>query len=370
VDGSTTRAGEGTGIGLAHSLELVKLMGGVISVESELGKGSVFHLSLPVRQSAVGSGQSGSSAVRQSSVRQFDSPQSGSPQFDSPAVLQQDINHSATDSQDWRSRSEFGTRSGELKTGELPTLLIIEDNPDVVFYLKTCLAGEYQLDVALNGRIGIEKALETIPDLIISDVMMPEKNGYEVCETLKKDERTSHIPIILLTAKADVASKITGLRRGADAYLAKPFDKEELLVRLEMLAELRKRLRERYASLQPEVGSLQTGQGIEFEMEDAFIQKVRMIVAEHYEDEGFTLPQLCQKVGMSRSQLFRKMKAIMDTSPSDFIRKYRLDKAKSLLENEAITVAEAAYQTGFKDPSYFSKLYQEEFGVAPSMSRK
>ncbi|MEZ4955870.1 MAG: ATP-binding protein [Saprospiraceae bacterium] len=339
VDGSHTREGEGTGIGLAHTLELVNLMEGEINVESELGKGTVFQISLPVRQLA-------SSAVRQ---------------FDSPAVQLQSFDQLPTNEQDWRT--------AELKTGELPTLLIIEDNPDVVVYLKSCLAEQYQLDVAYNGKIGIEKALEDIPDLIISDVMMPEKDGYQVCDTLKNDERTSHIPIILLTAKADAASKMVGLRRGADTYLAKPFDKEELLVWLEKLLERQQRLAAYFSKKivgeeqdRPAEAVVQEAIAIE----DEFIQKVRKIVAENFGDESFALPQLCQKIGMSRSQLFRKMKALIDQSPSDFIRNYRLYQAKSLLETTDLNVSEVAWKVGFKDPAHFSRSFQEIFGVLPS----
>ncbi len=207
VDGSHTREGEGTGIGLAHTLELVHVMGGEISVESDLGKGSTFKVSLPVTRNA--------------------------PASDAPASEGVTLSHPLTTAVSHPLTSPDNS-SLITPNSNLPQLLIIEDNPDVVAYLKSCLEGLYQLDVAYNGKIGIEKALENIPDLIVSDVMMPEKDGYQVCDTLKNDERTSHIPIILLTAKADAASKITGLKRGADAYLTKPFDKEELLVRLEI----------------------------------------------------------------------------------------------------------------------------------------
>ena len=238
----------------------------------------------------------------------------------------------------------------------------------MVAYLKSCLEGLYQLDVAYNGQIGIEKALENIPDLIVSDVMMPEKDGYQVCDTLKNDERTSHIPIILLTAKADAASKITGLKRGADAYLTKPFDKEELLVRLEMLVERQKRMAAYFSKNLLTAASNATEEAIQ--IEDAFMQKVRQIVEDNYGDENFALPELCKKIGMSRSQLFRKMQAVSDTSPSDFIRSYRLNKAKTLLENTGLSVSEVAWQVGYKDVAHFSKSYLETFGNSPSATRK
>ncbi|MFM9949671.1 MAG: ATP-binding protein [Saprospiraceae bacterium] len=327
----------GTGIGLSLTRELVKAMGGEISVESTVGVGSTFMVKLPITNS---------SAFEEKPVL-IDRVTSSHPVNSTPL-------------------SE-GLTSSQTLTRQ--TVLLIEDNPDVVEYLNVCLKDQYSLDFAYNGQAGIDKALETIPDLIISDVMMSFKDGFEVVETLKNDERTSHIPIILLTAKADVQSRLTGLRRGADAYLAKPFHQEELLVTLENLLESRRKLQLKY---QQQILATETNAApaAAVEVEDAFLQKVRVVIEAHYSEEDFGLPQLCQKIGMSRSQLFRKMKALTDIAPSDLIRSHRLNKARTLLESGAANVAEAAWQVGFKDPSYFTKLYQEEFGVAPSTTRK
>lgn len=335
ADDSPTRQGEGTGIGLAHTQELVKLMGGMIEVQSELGKGTRFLVTLPVRREAA------LVTVEPQSVA---NPQLSALTKDALAL----------------SKSK----------GNLPQLLIIEDNQDVVIYLKTCLEEQYDLQVAYNGKIGLDKAFEHIPDLIISDVMMPEKDGYEVCDTLKNDERTSHIPIILLTAKADAPSKIVGLRRGADAYLTKPFDKEELLVRLEMLVQRQKRMVAHFSQAFLSTAPAEEESEEAIQIESAFLQKVQQIVAAHYQDEDFGLPQLCQKIGMSRSQLFRKMKALIDTSPSAFIRDYRLNKAKELLQTTDLNVSEVAWQVGFKNVAHFSKSFQEHFGYPPSATDK
>ncbi len=333
-----------TGIGLAHTQELVKIMRGNITVESELGKGATFIVRLPVGESELLEKKLPSVKTERSELN-----------------LDQQI---------------VGVKESKRLDPEalLARVLIIEDNADVVFYLKTCLGEMYQIDVAYNGRIGIEKARENIPDLIISDVMMPEKNGYEVCEALKDDERTSHIPVILLTAKADVSSRITGLRKGADAYLAKPFEKEELLVRLEKLLERQKRM-QAYFSANNDLGnsnikSLKVVSAKTFEVESAFIQKVRKIIGEHYTEEDFGLPQLCQKVGISRSQLFRKMKALTGIPPSEYIRSFRLEKAKFLLETTDLTVSEVAWETGYKDLAHFSKSFQRKFGFSPSETYK
>ena len=243
-------------------------------------------------------------------------------------------------------------------------LLIIEDNSDVVTYIVGLLEKEYDITTAPNGQAGIEKAFEIIPDIIISDVMMPEKDGYEVCETLKTDERSSHIPIILLTAKAEISDRITGLRKGADAYLMKPFDKEELYVRLEKLLELRQALQRKYANLEV-VSTTATP----VTLEDSFLKKLREVVATHLDDPNFDVPQLCQAAHLSNMQVNRKLKALTDKTPSRFIRSVRLHKAKELLQTSELNISEIAYEVGFSDPNYFSRAFHKEFGKAPSEYR-
>lgn len=336
VDNSMTREGEGTGIGLAHTRALVQLMQGKISLNSQLGQGTTFKISLPIKTNEALKGSTPSSY----------------PSMVKPVVASLDAS----------------SGNSVKQKDKLPQLLIVEDNPDVVLYLKACLSDDYQISVAYNGRIGIEKAIELVPDLIISDVMMPEKNGYEVCRALKTDERTSHIPITLLTAKADISSKIEGLRTGADAYLAKPFNKEELEVRLQLMLEKQRKLSVYFSNKnqqQTENAPIEL-QREQLEIEDAFIKKVRQIVEAHYMDSEFGLPQLCQKVGMSRSQLYRKMKALIKVSPSEYIRNYRLEQARRLLNNPALNVSEVAWQTGFSNLTHFGKLFKEAFGVLPS----
>ncbi|HAD12159.1 MAG TPA: hybrid sensor histidine kinase/response regulator, partial [Saprospirales bacterium] len=322
----------GTGIGLSLTRELVRVMGGEITVESTLGQGSTFLVKLPVTNSSL-----------------FEEKM-----VEIPKIL------------------TANRLPAALSTNPEPDkyhILIIEDNPDVVEYLDTCLKDQYHLDFAYNGQAGIEKAFESVPDLIVSDVMMPFKDGFEVVQALKNDERTSHIPIVLLTAKADVQSRLTGLRKGADAYLSKPFHQEELLVTADNLLETRQKLQLKYQQqiLAPEMPAAPVAA---VEMEDAFLQKVRAVIEAHYPEEDFGLPQLCQKIGMSRSQLFRKMKALTDIAPSDLIRSHRLNKARGLIESGAANAGEAAWQVGFKDQSYFTKLYLEEFGGLPSATRK
>ncbi|MBK7872189.1 MAG: response regulator [Saprospiraceae bacterium] len=333
VDDSTTRRGEGTGIGLALTRELVKLLNGDIRVESMPGKGSTFSITLPIRRDAP------LEAMTQTETMHF-VPQSPE-QVDVISHL-------------------------EASEKELPSLLIVEDNPDIVQYLKSCLEGLYHLDIASDGQAGIDKAIEQVPDIIISDVMMPVKDGFELCETLKNDERTSHIPIILLTAKADDESRIKGLKRGADAYLAKPFNKQELIVWLEKLLELRQRLQERYNALEENA----LLKDVATQQEDEFIQKVRQAVEKNIDDEDFGILQLCRAVNLSRAQLHNKIKALTGKSTSHYIRAIRLRKAKDLLKNPNLNISQVAYEVGFHDPKYFSKTFAEEFGILPGEMRK
>lgn len=322
----------GSGIGLSLTKELVQLMDGDIQVESQEDIGTTFIIKLPMRKHAP-----------IHSMENLLSNQVTINQKQNPSIS-----------------TEPSTSFGKEVALELPSLLIIEDNPDVRQYLSSCLEGLYQLSHASNGLEGVNEAFEKIPDLIISDVMMPQKDGYEVCEELKNDERTSHIPIILLTAKADNESRISGLKKGADAYLAKPFDKRELLVRLEKLLELRNKLQARYSSARKP-----SNKNPITEPEDQFVLKIHGAVEANLEDENFGILQLCQAVSMSRAQLHRKLKALTGRSTSSFVRLIRLNKAKALLSNTDLNISQVAYEVGFKDPKYFSRTFTEEFGEPP-----
>ena len=336
VDDSPTRQAEGTGIGLTLAKQMVELLGGQIEVESEPNKGSTFSVWLPISQLApVGQ------AVDQIAPKDLLPVQ--------PAAIENILPSLPTSS------------------AELPLALLIEDNHDVLNYLKRCLAGKYRLEMAHNGQIGIEKGIKLVPDIIISDIMMPIKDGYELCDTLKRDQRTSHIPIILLTAKADQASRLTGLRRGADAYLVKPFDQTELEVRLEKLLETRQQLKEKY--LKATITEV-----VVREDEDAewrFLKKIENIVLDNLANEEFKVePDLCKALMMSRSQLYRKLKALTNHSPSDYIRRIRMNKAKHLLHHSELSIGSIATQVGFKDFSHFSRTYSKIYGTLPSETRK
>ena len=336
ADDSHTRKGEGTGIGLALCRELVKLMEGEIEVESKAGKGSTFKVKLPVRQAAS---RSETLAMGDMLVSAY-VPVAASEQT-----------------------ADIRSRTNE----ELPLVLIIEDHTDVRRYLQICLQETYQVETAVDGEAGIQKAIELIPDLIVSDVMMPKKDGLEVCDTLKQDERTSHIPLILLTAKAAIADKLSGLSRGADAYLTKPFNREELLIRIDQLLQLRKRLQIRYQGGKlPEVAA----QDENVRVEDLFLQKVNAIIEDQLADSEFGIDQLCQTLALSRSQLHRKLKALTNCTTSSYIRTIRLQKAKTLLETTQLNISEVAYDVGFSDPNYFSRMFLKEFGQRPTGFRE
>ena len=330
---SATKNESGTGVGLTLTKELVELMNGKIEVESIEGKGTDFIIWLPIATS--------NNTLTTPFQKQNNFPTNEN------ALTQAENNNTHTD---------------------LPILLIIEDNQDIITYIHTILQDKYQIHIAKNGQLGIKKALDIIPDIIISDVMMPIKNGYEVCEVLKQDERTSHIPIILLTAKSTQADKIEGLKYGADAFLTKPFHKDELMIRLEKLITIRQKLQQRYSQfiISEPVPSPITTQPLE----DSFLQKLITAIEQNFENNQFGVPELAEHVQMSQMQVYRKLKALTGETPSVLIRKTRLQKGKKLLENTDLTISEIAYKIGFSDPNYFSRTFQKEFRKSPRDFRK
>ena len=342
VDQAGSSMGASTGIGLALTKELAEWMKGRIEVQSQVGEGTEFTLYLPIE------------AEVQPTAEVLTAVREGVRKTGRPAPLDLELPQAAGHQEEAPDEGETSYLSA------LPQLLIIEDNHDIITYIKTILKNNYEVHTAANGTLGIEKALEIIPDVIISDVMMPEKNGYEVCEILKQDERTSHIPIILLTAKATQSDKVEGLKYGADAYLTKPFDKEELIVRLEKLVKNRRQLQQRYAS------GAHVSPTAEPTVDDIFLQELCEHIQANLNDAEFGVAELAAAVPMSQMQLYRKLKALTGKTPSQFIRSYRLRKGLELLRKGELTVSEIAYDVGFTDPSYFSRVFQKEFGKNPS----
>lgn len=334
VDDSATRQVEGTGIGLALVKELVQLMGGHIDVKSELGSGSCFKVQLPITHNAT---------------QQNHEPSPYLPLMEKPLVV-----HSYNS-------------SGKKSAKERATILIVEDNRDVIYYLRTCLEEQYQILEANDGVEGLSKALENQPDLIISDVMMPKMDGYSLCRQLKQNEETNHIPVILLTAKAGDANRKEGLGYGADAYLAKPFDPEELSIRIEQLLIQRTMLKEKYW----QDAKIRRLEDMKISVESrSFIERLDGCILENMADPKFKVDQLAAAMFMSRTTLLKELKKAVDKTPSQYINQARLDLADQLLQQTNHTIAAIAHQTGFSSDSYFTKKYEAEFGCKPSERRK
>lgn len=325
---------QGAGLGLALTKEYVNLHGGEIFVESKVGKGSRFTIQIPI------------------------SNKSKKTHFDFQPTKKKDIEIT-------RTKKEVGIIKTNETKKELLNLLIVEDNEDVISYLKSLLAMENNLFIANDGIEGFEKALQIIPDLIISDVMMPNLDGFSLCKKIKNDIRTSHIPIILLTALADQNSKLDGLNMGADAYLTKPFNTKELFVRINKLISLRKSLQQHYTGIITDK-TLIFSNKTTINKEDAFISKVRRILEENLTDEDFGINQLCNTLAMSRSQLYRKFSSLTDLTVHQFIMTLKLQRAKELLLSTDLNVSEVAFDTGFKNTSHFSRVFKKEFGNNPS----
>lgn len=253
----------------------------------------------------------------------------------------------------------------------MPIALVIEDNPDLRRFIRQSIESEWQVVEASDGEEGIHKAIELVPDVVVSDVMMPRKDGFAVVDTLKNNELTAHIPIILLTAKSGIESKLKGLRRGADDYLTKPFSTEELLVRMENLLETRRRLRQLFGGQNLSLSMVskeEDGAHADFlsEPDRTFLQKFTLLLEENLDNEIISVEDFAKKMLFSRSQLHRKLRALTDKSPTDFVRDYRLDRAHAMLKNREGRVGEIALRVGFGNEKYFSTAFREKFGVPPS----
>ncbi len=338
VDASQTREQEGTGIGLSLTKELVELHVGSISVESQEGVGSTFKIELPVLSEA-----DYSSAIleeeAEASEREF-------------AV--------ETVYDDFASNSNPAAGLQGETAGEI--ILVVEDNADVRAYIRQNLVDDYRIVEAADGEDGFAKAQEFMPDLIISDVMMPKVDGYELARQIRSNELTSHIPIIMLTAKAAEAEKLEGLETGVDAYLVKPFSTQELQIRIRKLIEIRQAL---LAKVQ-EKPVISASKVMVTSVDQQFLERMQSIVEENIENENFQLEDLCREIGMSRSHLHRKLSALLGISPAHYIRRIRMERARQLLEDKAGNVSEIALQVGYASIATFSRAFRDTFGAPPS----
>ena len=319
-----------SGIGLSLTKELVDLHKGNIEVKSQRGLGTSFIIEIPITKI-----NDNSEEIKEIAVTNLVETNG----VLASAILEPTTNHQT----------------------EKPLILIVEDHPDIQQHIQSCLMKEYQLIMANDGEEGITEAIKQIPDLIITDIMMPKKDGYELTRTLKAHAATSHIPIIMLTGKSAKESKIEGLQASADDYLTKPFDAEELRLRIKNLIDNRQKwisyFQNKASSVQPDL-SIPS-------MEDVFIQKALKVVEENLGDEGFTVEKLGRILRLDRTQLFRKLKAITGQNPSHFIRTVRLKKAYMLLTHRSATVGEVAFSVGFSSTTYFNRCFKVQFGKTP-----
>jgi YesN/AraC family two-component response regulator len=241
-------------------------------------------------------------------------------------------------------------------------VLIVENNDDARFFLRQMFSGQYQIIEAGSGKEGLRKANEISPDLIISNVIMPEMDGYRFCEHIKTNRLTSHIPVILLTVRNDHESRLTGLATGADGYLAKPFDTNELKLIVRNQLEQRKRVQERFSS---RGATADSNAFANTSFDEKFLNRVLAIIENRMSDEHFSIEELSREAGYSNMHFYRKIKALAGRTPSQFLRTIRLNRAAELLRIKSDSVTQIAYTVGFKDLSYFNKCFKEHFGITP-----
>lgn len=327
-------AGRGTGIGLAIVKAFTELHHGEVSATSIEGKGSTFTIHIPVRQKGEVTNQ----------------PTEKIEQLVEPSSAQEVPNQA-------RHIDEL-IQPYQI---DKPEVLIIDDNIDIRTYLRSVLSEKYNVSEAADGKVGLELARKIVPDIVLSDIMMPVMDGLAFCQQLKTDKAISHIPVILLTARSLDEQRAEGYEHGADAYLSKPFSLRLLLSRIDNLIESRKKLNQTWSKgvEDDEIGNISN------EIDKSFLKQLRKIIQENLADSDLSVEQIGDEIGLSRVQLYRKVKALTGYSPVEIVRKARLTRARHLLQTTERTVSEVAYAVGFSTPSYFSKCYKDEFGENP-----
>ncbi len=331
VDDSTKRNFGGSGIGLALVKELTALHGWDINVKSIESEGTDFTLIIPLLAE---------SELKNFSIGLVDETKSENKIFD-------DLTNLSSETQISKTK---------------PIILLVEDSIDVRNYVEGLLKQDYNVLQAENGSAGFEIAINNLPDLIISDVMMPVMDGFELCKKVKTDWKTSHIPVILLTAKATHQSRLDGLETGADDYITKPFDFEELSIRIKNLIQQRKLLKEKFSKeINANAESITTNY---FDKE--FIEKIIKIIEAHLQNENFTSENLAEELFVSRSQLNRKLNAIVGQGPGEFIRIYKLKRAAQMILEKKLSITQIALEVGFSSPAQFTRAFQKHFNCLPS----
>ena len=339
VDNYDKRSSGGSGIGLALVKELVYLNNGTINVSSKTGE-TIFTIQFPVCQKNVDKNIEVAEAEN----------------------IKTDIKPNGDDLID----SEY-LETPEIKDNKAskPIVLVVEDNDDIRNYIRDNLKGIYKIEEAVDGEEGFVKAKKIIPDLVLSDVMMPKVNGYQFSKNIRSDEKTSHIPIIMLTAKAAEEDKITGLETGIDDYLIKPFNVKELQLRIRNLIEMRKKLREKFGT----ATIIRPSEVTTDSVDQKFLKNVLDTIEKCMGEETFNVVSLAGQVYMSEAQLNRKLNALIDQPPGQLIRSMRLQRAADLLKQNAGNIAEICYQVGFSDQANFTRSFKKQFGVSPTQYR-
>ncbi len=326
----------GSGIGLALTKVLVELHNGTIDIESTVGKGSSFHITLPFKQKDI------------TISEQY-------PVLNSKVDISEEILLLETEDND--------TIPNEAKNvSDKPLVLLVDDNGDVRQYLKTLLQHDFEIIEAANGQIGLLKAMKQVPELIISDVMMDVMDGFELCKQLKENITTSHIPVMLLTACAQDEQRAQGFESGADAYIQKPFNEDLLKIRVRKIIENREKVKEFFQK------NLTFGERKEnvTEIDKTFIAKFRKVIDNNLIDSDLNVDEIGKSLGLSRVQLYRKIKSLTNYAPNELVRIIRLKAAEQMFINTEKTISEVAYDTGFTSPSYFTKCFKEYFNESPT----
>ncbi len=353
VEESQVRMQPSTGIGLSLAKEYVELHGGHIRVESSQGTGTTFTVTLPL----------GRRHLRDDEIADEASPERPAP----PEAA--DLALADGDGGPGPSSAAAGVgRSAEPEDDpeNVTTVLVVDDDADVRAYIRAHLESSYRVAEAADGAEGIALARTLLPDLVISDVMMPGTDGYAVCRALRSSPETDFVPVILLTAKASTDSKVAGLEEGADDYVVKPFEMRELEARVANLIASRRRLRKRLVGEPLELHA----RVVDVTSADAkYLERVRSIIEEHLSDEVFGVTELADRLAQDRTHLYRRVRSLLDETPTDLIRRLRLERAAQLLAGQAGSVAEVAYAVGFKGVSYFCKCFRDAYGVTPSAYR-
>ena len=339
INDSRNKVYEGTGIGLALVKELVDVLKGTLKVESEQNIGTSFFVKLPISENSW-----------------------------QGYIIENDVNHENEKVESDEFKTDYlSFDSEEMIPAKFENvILIVDDNADMRTYINSIFADSYQVIEAIDGADGLEKATLQVPDLIISDLMMPKLDGFEFCKQIKTNEKTSHIPIIMLTAKATVESRIEGFELGADDYLTKPFNVNEMLARVKNLITVRENLKKRYGK---ELVDLKPSEVKVDSIDEQFLKKAKAVIEENIGNPRFDVEQFADNMNLSNVQLRRKIRALTNFTVIEFIRYYRLQKATNLLSQNAGTISEIAYQVGFDSLTYFGRVFQEVYKMSPTEYR-